>query len=480
VKSKSKIGSSDGIKRSDSLRQERSNTDLLLDEIRRFYTETNLTDHPGRALLSISDGLLSWVFSLLREEQPIVPQAKVDDWSELLTQLQYHGIIPLLYLKIRHLTQMLRPPEVVITRMRETFLLSQARYLRMERQLAEILRALKSKGICPLIIKGPALAWSVYPDPATRPSVDIDLLVKAEQYLTTRKVLNRLKYQCPYERFEVFQHLFNSESFVCQNKTIRRVMVDLHWSVFQYHGIERNDGLGEFFHRAKIVETPTLNFKTLSSVDALIQAAFHLILHHPNSMRLLWISDIALLAQQLNVPKDWEVLQERTSQFRASLAMEKALKLAQLWYGLRVPEGYDDFTNSPSVEENEKAELAYVTNKHTTDIRLGGYLANFRKSPNKIQYLMKFLFPRPHYIRATYPPSRNWLLPLSYVRRWGHWLAKLVQYGLHLSLKATGAGGRGQRAESEGGRLQDARFKMQGEESSKRLMHRAESEGQRE
>ena len=81
MESKIEIGSSGGIKRSDSLRQERSNTDLLLDEIRRFYSETNLTDHPGHGLLFISDGLLSYVLSLLRSKQPIVPQAPIDDLS---------------------------------------------------------------------------------------------------------------------------------------------------------------------------------------------------------------------------------------------------------------------------------------------------------------------------------------------------------------------------------------------------------------
>ena len=40
--------------------------------------------------------------------------------------------------------------------------------------------------------------------------------------------------------------------------------------------------------------------------------------------------------------------------------------------------------------------------------------------------------------------------------------------------------GKEQRAWSEGGRLQDARFKMQGEESSNQMKHRAESEGQKE
>ena len=143
------------------------------------------------------------------------------------------------------------------------------------------------------------------------------------------------------------------------------------------------------------------------------------------------LPDIALLSQKLVDPKDLKDLRSRTSEFKLGLAMEKALKLAQFWNGIRLPEGYDDFTRLSKPDKAEKVELEYVTNNHATDIRLCGYLETLRESPNKIRYLMKFLFPPPDYIRATHPPSRIWLLPFSYVRRWAHWIGKLFRYGLH-------------------------------------------------
>ena len=403
----------------------------FLNEILQYGCEWTLTSISKKGLFFRSDELLSYVLSLLKGEQPHPPQTTVDEWSELVVHLRPHWLIPLLYWKIGHLPLEVRPPESIAAQMREVFLVSHARYLTMERQISDILDAFNREKISALVVKGPALAWTLYPTSATRPSADIDLLVRTEQYVKAREVLNRIGYRCLYKRFETFKEFFNSEPFSHRVETTRPYEVDLHWSIFQYHGLKRANGMHAFFDRGITVETPALTFQTLSTVDALIQAAFHLILHHPNSMRLIWISDIALLAQQLNVPKDWEVLQERTLEFKASLAMEKALKLAQLWYGLRIPQEYQDFADSPSVDENEKTELAYVTNKQTTDIRLSGYLATFRKSPNKTRFLVKFLFPRPYYIRATYPSSRNWLLPLSYARRWGHWFAKLIQYGLH-------------------------------------------------
>ena len=103
-------------------------------------------------------------------------------------------------------------------------------------------------------------------------------------------------------------------------------------------------------------------------------------------------------------------------------------KLAQIWYGLQIPEQYSDLTKWLSPEDAEKTELAFLLQKEGPDIRLKGYFRNFLSAPGKMRFLLKFLFPSPEYIRMTYPPSKKWILPLSYIRRWGSWIAKVLQY----------------------------------------------------
>ena len=414
-----------------SFNSARANIDRLISELRQFHGQAHIPKTSGHDLLFISDDLIAYTLSILREEEPIVPKLPICDWLKLLNKLQYHGITPLFYLKICNIPDRFHPPEVVVSRMRGTFLLSRAYSIRTEKQLDEILNAINRKSVNTLVIKGPSLAWSVYPDPATRPSADIDLLVKPDKYKSACAVLSNLGYSSPYNRFDVFQPIFNSESFDLHENNKRYAKVDLHWSLFQFHGQERDNNVEELFRRAITIETPFLSFNTLNPIDALVMGAFHMILHHPGTLRLTWVSDIALLASKLTTTSDWDDLIERTSRFKLRLAMEKALKSAQMWFGLRIPEGYDDFTHWPMPEKTEKTELSYLTNKNAADIRLGGYLYTFRKSPNKIRYIFNFLFPPPHYVYATYPPTRKWLLPFSYVRRWAHWIAKLFQYGLH-------------------------------------------------
>ena len=178
------------------------NTNSLLNEIRQFHNELSLAGSPNKSLLNLSNQVLSYLVSILRQEKPIfLPRISDEEWSDLLSCLSHHGIVPLLYFNVAQFPTELRPPEKIVARMRKVFLLSHARYARMARQLQEILGAFNEENIDVLVIRGPALASTVYPDPATRPWTDIDLLVKPNQYLKSRRVLNQLGYRSQIKRF---------------------------------------------------------------------------------------------------------------------------------------------------------------------------------------------------------------------------------------------------------------------------------------
>lgn len=405
-----------------------SSNHILLNEIRQFHNKLGLAGGPYRGLLNVSDEVLSYVVSILRQKEPTsLPQVSDKEWSNLLVHLSHHRIIPLIYWQITQFPAELRPPEMIVAQMREIFLRNDVHYLVFVRQFREIQNAFKKEKICALVFKGFALACTVYPDFATRPSFDIDLLVKPKQFLRAREVLSQIGYQCRFKRFEMFQELSKAEQFVNKTDARKPFEVDLHWNLFHYYGIWRNNSVEEFFHSSETVETPLLAFDTLGKADALIQAAIHLSLNHPEGIRLQWISDTALLAKKLADPEEWEDLQKRTTEFKAHLALEIALKLAQMWNGLRVPEKYRDFSKWLNPGDEEKAEMSYAMNKQGPDIRMKGYIAVVRSAPRKIPFLMKLIFPDPDFMLSAYPPSRKWLLPWSYVRRWNSWIVKVAQ-----------------------------------------------------
>ena len=198
---------------------EEKNILSLYDEIQSFHTEWKLCGRPRNALFKVSNNLLFYVLSLLRNERPFLPEAPLNEWIELLTLLNSHWILPTLYWKINCLPQNLHPPEEVIDQLRKSFMISHVRYLHMERQLAELMDIFQKAGIRVLVIKGPALAYSVYPNPATRSFSDIDLLMRPEQFLLAREVLLNNGYRCQCKMFESFKDFHCEEMFLPRRKS---------------------------------------------------------------------------------------------------------------------------------------------------------------------------------------------------------------------------------------------------------------------
>ena len=393
--------------------------------------------HPSMKLCGTSDkyfhdlldDLLTYVKLVLKDESPLAPEASLDEWSGLLNFLRSNWIIPFAYRTIGCLPRECRPPETITDEMRQDFLVSCVRSLHMERQLREIIEAFQEQGVRVLVLRGPALAFSLYPDPAMRPSSDLDLLVLPEQVVKARGILEDLDYKCLARRFETAREFFREECFIHQENPGNKFPVDLHWVHWELHPFFKGNKkveIEDLFLRAWKVETPTLVFETLHPVDFLIHSAIHLVMIHKNEMRLSWIYDTALLAQHLQVPNDWERLQERSVAWRARLPLEQCLKMAKVWAGLELPEGFDDFSTWPLPTEDESAVWEDTMQHHWVTILLKRSLANPSLILKRVPSLLRLLFPHPEMVRACYPISSNWLLPVSYVRRWFRWVDDLV------------------------------------------------------
>jgi hypothetical protein len=407
-----------------------TSTALALNEaIQEVHPDLNLCGTEDKCFLDVSDELLAYICSVLREEAPLAPEASEDEWSNLLYFLQAHWIIPFVYRKIGCLPHECLPPETITDEMRQVFLVSCVRSLHMERQLQEIIEAFREQDVQVLVLRGPALAFSLYEDPAMRPSGDLDLLVLPEQVVQARDILESLGYTCLARRFETARDFFREECFIHQENPGNKFPVDLHWVHWELHpffnGSEEVE-IQDLFHRAWKVETPTLAFQTLHPVDYLIHSAIHLIMIHKNEMRLSWIYDTALLAQHLQVPDDWETLQERCVAWRARLPLEQCLKMAQVWAGLELPEEFDDFSIWPRPTEDETAVWADTMHHHWVTILLKRSLSNPSLLLKRVPSLLRLLFPHPDMVRYCYPASSDWLLPVSYVRRWFRWVDDLV------------------------------------------------------
>lgn len=409
--------------------QEISKDFLLIEEIRNMYSEFKLCGNPEHSILNISDNLLSYVLTLFRDQKPVLPNASKTEWNELVSALIPHRILPLLYWKIKHLPPEFRPPKDITTQLLQGFLVSSHRCLQMERQLRIIIEIFDRKGISVLVLKGQALARTVYPTPESRPSGDIDLLVCPEQMIQARKVLIDRGYNCQEKRFEAFRDFHNSEEFIHKGDPNNNYEVEVHWALHMFSDSRWKVNINEIVSRAVKVETPDLCFKMLHPVDNLMHASLHMIIRHSHNIRLIWIYDCALLAQQLTLTNNWEMLIKKNYGGEMHIVLKKALEMARLWYNSNVPPGFDGHSSRAGFSGLDIAAFPDPVrwlNKQIFKFPIKLFFSNDLSLYKKIHYLFQIIFPHPDVVRMKYPPSHSWLLPLSYLQRWLRWIKKLI------------------------------------------------------
>ena len=99
------------------------------------------------------------------------------DWDRLTERACYHGVAPLLYNNLQHMDT----PDVwsrnALSGLKRAYYATAARNGLLYQALHEMLHALKTKGIPVIVLKGAALAETVYPHRALRPMSDVDLLI---------------------------------------------------------------------------------------------------------------------------------------------------------------------------------------------------------------------------------------------------------------------------------------------------------------
>jgi hypothetical protein len=108
-------------------------------------------------------------------------------WDELPVQAEIHGMGPLLWHHIRQSGVAI--PEETRRTLQGLTLRHRLHNQINARVLTEIIALLQGAGIQPLVLKGLALAYQYYPDPALRPGSDIDLLFKQDDVLPALDLL---------------------------------------------------------------------------------------------------------------------------------------------------------------------------------------------------------------------------------------------------------------------------------------------------
>lgn len=281
------------------------------------------------------------------------------------------------------------------------------------REIAEVLEDLHDSGVRAVMIKGAALAYSVYPDPAARARLDTDVVIDAADQVAVREVFARRGYTAPPYCAELFSQieLKKTDPFGLTH------IFDVHWQISTqpvFAGLLTHE---EILSRA--VPVPALGPHALgpSAPDALLLACVHPVMHHQNAERVLWLYDIHLLASRLS-RADFSLFTQRAKQKAVAAVCAHQLRLAQRRLGTPIPEGVvGDLSRVDGVEPS----AAYLASDRRWHDEM---ISSFRGLPrvgDRIRLVREVLFPSPSYMLGAYgmrgKPLASCLLPALYVHR---------------------------------------------------------------
>ena len=238
-----------------------------------------------------------------READPALKVAleAFDNWLAFIPQAEMHGLAPLTYRHVQ--TCGAQIPADARLQLQGLYLRHKYANQSLRAVLGEMLAALHEAGIEMLVLKGAALAYTVYPEPGLRPMRDLDILVPAVQVEAAQAVLLEIGFQATgfIEELSVnHRHL----DVLQLERNGRTVSVEVHQSLLSgllAQGAEKQMAdLRRPFLPFTVGDVPAF---TLNPDEMLWHLYRHMILEPARLMRIV---DIVSSAEKFAGQIDWD------------------------------------------------------------------------------------------------------------------------------------------------------------------------------
>lgn len=282
------------------------------------------------------------LLGVLRWDAPAydaVSLARVDvvEWEAARHLAVRQGVGPLWYQRLQRHGLLAVVPVAVREALLAEYRLNALRNARIERELAGLVRLAAGHGIDVLALKGAALAAGVYAPGAGRWMVDLDVLVRVEQWVEFTALLEEQGYRIQgLTLAETGFALRDGHHAPAYWRPGGVCAVEAHWTVVNS---EARGGLPmvEAWQRAvPLVLGDGTRLWQLAGEDALLYVAAHATYQHGLRVGLRALADVAQLVAVCAL--DWDVVCERARRYGWRRGLYVVLWLARDRLGAAVPE----------------------------------------------------------------------------------------------------------------------------------------------
>ena len=293
------------------------------------------------------------------------------------------------------------------TFLRSAYLKEELRSNIFRRIFRDVLLSLANVGIPTIVLKGTALAETVYDSPELRHCHDIDLLIREQDLSRATELLRPLGFRKLNQRDEP-----DSEDSKMEHDS--GLPLELHSRLFQvlYYTVP----LAEMWERSEKRVVAGVETQILSPADNLLHVCGHAFFSAKRES-LRWVCD-AWFIMDRHRDLNWDLV--LNCALRSHLALPLAVTLGYLAEHLNAP--------IPATFLKSLCAAAAKTDVIEKDLALFGartacqdgpirFLRKMKDRRAKVLLIQWMLFPSPTYLFLVEEVRRSWLLPLHYVYR---------------------------------------------------------------
>lgn len=348
------------------------------------------------------------------------------DWDVLVRIAEAELVSPLLYRALcAGGSGDWTPPAQPAEALRSGYYENVKRNMLLFYELERVLAALGARGIPVVLLKGAALAKSLYEDIGLRVMGDLDVLVPKERVNEAIEAAEGFGYctepQWRYPELRAGQRMLTFFEANLDGGPNGQTHLELHWGLVAAEVSIHKPRMEWFWQNTRPDERANV-YQLNSTANVLFLCAHlalkHILYKHGGDHTLLrWYYDLHLLITQRGDEVDWEEVLRRGQEFHWVYGLQEALRRTIALFGTHVPAG---FLGQLENLEDSRAERLRRRSMRPVKTRSSQGLDDYALIDGRAKLWLAagLIFPSRTYIVQRYHPRPEGLWPLWYPYRW--------------------------------------------------------------
>lgn len=355
--------------------------------------------------------------------------AKDLDWDWIVRVAVHNRVAPLLYYNIREAGLGKEVPSHAMRALENAYYHGLARSTRGGQIAGEMLPCLRQEGVEAILLRGLALAETLYDDPALRPFSDFDLLIRRQDLDRAKATLLDLGYH--YSPSDIDARYFERNHLHLQFVKVNAV-IELHWALDHKYTVFAID-YDAFFSEARDGELGGASALLIPPENLLLSLCIHLVKHcyymrhiPPGPELITWIlndgflilvSDIDGLLRRHEKDLDWDIVLQEARRWLVEPVLQPSLALVVQLFRAPVPERVLESLPAPRAGWVERKVFNLIVHRgqagqpNSDSPRSGGDLLSARADlifrPVRALDLLQYLRPTAPFIARRYDVSNG-------------------------------------------------------------------------